>query len=258
MAYRLPLYNKNFPLILFWSQKSGCTIFVKWFFFQLGLLDRALQYNPWVHYYREQIYEQQKNYKENLVEEILLSRKDTIKLVRNPYYRAISSFIALSRNVLLRNKRQQEWKKIKKCLYNCKRYNDEKLLENISFKQFLYYLKKNGAKIGLVDGHRAQQYINNEETYVSNYIHLENFNSYIHEIEGKYELLDSPETILTSKHHQAHKMRKQGHYAEKIITEEIFSKNFLPTYDSFYDRETTELVNEIFKKDFEVYGYEKK
>ena len=29
---RAPHFHPNFPLILFWSQKSGCTSFANWFF----------------------------------------------------------------------------------------------------------------------------------------------------------------------------------------------------------------------------------
>jgi len=53
-------------------------------------------------------------------------------------------------------------------------------------------------------------------------------------------------------------------YTEKFSEIEITEETFLgaspptyPTYESFYDKETILLVNEIFKKDFEVYGYKK-
>ncbi|HFJ9467067.1 TPA: RNA methyltransferase, partial [Bacillus cereus] len=32
---RVPHFNPNFPLILFWSQKSGCTSLAHWFFYQI-------------------------------------------------------------------------------------------------------------------------------------------------------------------------------------------------------------------------------
>jgi hypothetical protein len=46
----LPLYEKEFPLIFFWSPKSGCTSIIKWYFFQIGLLQKAIDYYPWVHF----------------------------------------------------------------------------------------------------------------------------------------------------------------------------------------------------------------
>lgn len=30
---RTPLFHEDFPLILLWSEKSGCTTLLKWFFY---------------------------------------------------------------------------------------------------------------------------------------------------------------------------------------------------------------------------------
>lgn len=257
MLYRFPLYNRGFPIILFWSQKSGCTILAKWFFFQLGLLDQALQYNPWVHYYREQVYEKQKDHQKNLIQDLIQGKK-TIKLVRNPYHRAVSSFLGLARMSFLgKARRRKEWEKIKKTLYNIKKYDDREFQESINFKQYLYYLKNTGTKVVLINAHRGQQYICNEETYVSNYIYLENFVNSIHNIEKKYELLESPETVFESQHHCSHLMKNTENYTEALISKKLLTRKSFPSYDSFYDQETTELVNELFKEDFKMYGYEK-
>lgn len=35
---RIPHYHKDFPLILFWSHRSGCTSLANWFFFKLDYL----------------------------------------------------------------------------------------------------------------------------------------------------------------------------------------------------------------------------
>lgn len=40
---RLPHFHEDFPLILFWSQKSGCTSLALWFFYQINLLETALE-----------------------------------------------------------------------------------------------------------------------------------------------------------------------------------------------------------------------
>ena len=32
---RIPHFHKDFPLILFWSHRSGCTTLANWFFFKL-------------------------------------------------------------------------------------------------------------------------------------------------------------------------------------------------------------------------------
>lgn len=35
---RIPHFHKDFPLILFWSHRSGCTTLANWFFFKLDYL----------------------------------------------------------------------------------------------------------------------------------------------------------------------------------------------------------------------------
>ncbi|PEC57548.1 RNA methyltransferase, partial [Bacillus wiedmannii] len=41
---RVPHFHKDFPLILFWSQKSGCTSLAHWFFYQINLFKEAIKY----------------------------------------------------------------------------------------------------------------------------------------------------------------------------------------------------------------------
>lgn len=61
-------------------------------FFQLGLLNEALDYHHWVHNYRIDIYYKQKEYLANL-NSVLSPDYLRIKLVRSPYQRAVSSYI---------------------------------------------------------------------------------------------------------------------------------------------------------------------
>lgn len=35
---RIPHFHKDFPLILFWSHRSGCTTLANWFFFKSDYL----------------------------------------------------------------------------------------------------------------------------------------------------------------------------------------------------------------------------
>lgn len=91
-TYLLPLYEKEFPIIFFWSPRSGCTTLIKWFFFQNGLLQKAMDYNLWVLLYRMEVYEKAENYKTDISMQLLHGKKDIYKLVRNPYKRDVSSF----------------------------------------------------------------------------------------------------------------------------------------------------------------------
>lgn len=243
---RAPHFHPNFPLILFWSQKSGCTSFANWFFSQIGLYEIAMQYNPFIHNYEYDIYKSKARYITKLSRELLKGEKDTLKLVRNPYKRAVSSFVSLIAPPGIEN---PEWEPIRKFIYN-----DSTCKKKISFKHFLHYLHANGADADYLNPHYSQQYIQGEEEFVTNYIYLEDFSNEISRIETKYNLQTIPlDTLTRSWHHQAPKMIHKGNYAEADITDPSFPR--LPTYQSFYDTEAIQLVTDIFNEDFEAYHY---
>jgi hypothetical protein len=126
--------------------------------------------------------------------------------------------------------------------------------KGLSFKQFLYHMKKIGVKNS--NPHVAQQYIENEEKFIKEYIHLEKFNESIRKLEKKHKLSKAPyQKITQSKHHKAEKMINKGEYSEIVITKEMF-KSGLPTFESFYDEETQSLVARLYEKDFVKYGYD--
>jgi hypothetical protein len=241
-----PLYEKKFPIIFFWSPKSGCTSLIKWYFFQIGLLQKAIDYNPWIHLYRMEVYEKQENYKIKITEQLLNDKRDIYKLVRNPYTRAVSSFLAT-----LINK-------------NIMSVVAPGINNGLSFKQFLYLVKNIGVKRDLINMHIAQQYIEEEELFIQKYIQLEHFSTEIRNIENKYNLLQSPfENIIKSRHHMSQRMNDMGKatfaevkmtFEEVKMSKESFNKP-LPQYKNFYDQETRDLVRDLFKEDFERYGY---
>ncbi|CAM3868078.1 sulfotransferase family 2 domain-containing protein [Cytobacillus oceanisediminis] len=238
IGYYVPLYNKDFPLILFWTPKSGCTTFNKWFFFQIGLIEKVPNRKGGVHGYRDHVYRKEPVYTQGLTNSLIKGNKDTYKLVRNPYRRAVSSFLHTISNQWLISK-----------------FNSD-INKGISFKQFLYHLKDLGPAINKADRHISLQYIEGEERFIKNYIKLEKFANQIREIESKYGLLKAPLSQLsTSPHHFSEMMNNRGEFAETVITKEKFEGNF-PTFKSFYNNETKRLVKEIYSKDFEVYDYD--
>ncbi|KAA6449396.1 sulfotransferase family 2 domain-containing protein [Bacillus swezeyi] len=234
-----PLYKKDFPLILFWIPKSGCTTLNRWFFFQNGLLeDVGQQSEGEVHHYRNKIYTQQPDYMKDLSKHLLENKKDAYKLVRNPFRRAVSSFLATicSPNFI--------------CLF------DRDIDTGLSFTEFLYQLRDLDSEIDSIDRHLGPQYLEGEEEFVNNYIYLEQFNAQIREIENKYRLLKSPLSQLSkSPHHLSALMLKKGNFADAVLTMSSFDWVF-PTYESFYNKETKELVQDIYAKDFDMYGFD--
>ncbi|WP_176345120.1 sulfotransferase family 2 domain-containing protein [Priestia aryabhattai] len=238
-THTLPLYEKDFPLIFFWSPKSGCTSLIKWFFFQVGVLQKAMDYNPWVHFYRMEVYENSDDHIIEIRKQLSNEKKDVYKLVRNPYKRAVSSFLATLGNESIMNQVAPNKN------------------GGLSFKEFLYHVKNIGVSKDLINNHIAQQYIEGEELLIENYVKLEDFSDSMRNIESKYKLLNSPILSLTrSSHHVSHRMQNKGGFADIKMTIEVFN-NPMPTYESFYDDETKNLVENLFAKDFEKYKYNK-
>lgn len=247
IADRIPNYHKDFPVVLFWSQKSGCTSLLKWFFFQIGVLDEAMAYNPWPHYYEFEVYKSPE-YKEELIHCLLTEQKETLKLVRNPYKRAVSQFLILSSSKG-NPYWEKEWEKIHEFFYQ-----DRGSKKGITFKQYLIYVRDFP---GSVDDHFKPQYMEGEELFVQNYLFLEDFTYYIRELEKKYRLKRSKLQELTnSSHHFSKSMVLKGNFANMEVIQDTFSEVNIPTYESFYNDETIELVNHVYQKDFEMYGYE--
>ncbi|MDQ0269722.1 sulfotransferase family 2 domain-containing protein [Cytobacillus purgationiresistens] len=236
----IPLHNHDFPLILLWSPKSACTTMNRWFFYQIGLLqDVATESGGEVHSYRDYVYRKDPEYTEALKLDLLQGKKDIIKVVRNPYKRAVSSYLhTLAAPWLIH-------------------YFNRKIEEGLSFKQFLIELKEMGPQFMTIDRHIGQQYITGEELFNIQYIKIDDLNNQIRRVEKEYGLLKSPLYRLSgSSHHFSKKMKREGNYADQILNIDAFS-NLLPKMNSFYNAETKKLVEDLYATDFLLYGYDK-
>lgn len=94
LSRRTPLYHRDFPFVLLWAQKAGCTFLLKWFLWQLDLLDTALDYGQQgeglaVHHYENQVFKARRFYVRGLARRI---KRDTpiVNFVRCLYARAIA------------------------------------------------------------------------------------------------------------------------------------------------------------------------
>src|SRR5690606_4649078 len=136
------LINHEHKLIIGWTPKAACTVATKLFFSKIGQLEKALNFNPWIHKYR-QVYQ-----KTN----VLIPTKDwkpgflTIKFVRNPYTRAVSGYTHAMIQKYLDKQLSDFFKTSNK--------------HSISFNQYLDYVE---AKINKgLDAHNNKQFIPEE------------------------------------------------------------------------------------------------
>lgn len=212
------LFNENKKIIIDWSAKAGCTNIVTMFFKYIDLYKNFNLKNP------IDIHDKRLEYlKKNMVtDNIMLDNKYLkIKFVRNPYTRAISSYIHYV------------------IVYN----------NNISFFDFLNNLNNNKYKY---DIHYASQHhlLEKKQEIYNEIVKIENINSEIERINTKYNI--KLEYYPLSNHHSQKKL-----YEKKYVgyIKYLNIKN-IPSYRYFYDDERIkQLVYDIYKIDINLYNY---
>ena len=219
---RVPHFNANFPLVLFWSQKV-VALPLHIGFYQINLFKQAIKYDSLIHHYENEVYKNSSDYFIDLVA-ALYAKKDTYKLVRNPYTRAVSSFFSLIAPPYIEN---PAWKPIRKFYYG-----DDICNKPISFKIFLYYLKVKMTDLEQVDSQLIPQYVQGEEEFVTKYIYLENFSTEIVNLEQIYQLKTSPLHTLTKLwNKQKDRSIFKGNFVDADITDPLFPR--FPTHNNF-------------------------
>jgi len=214
----MDLYHPNSKVVFGWTAKAGCTVVVKMFLDHCGLLEEALAYSSWVHDYRE----------------AFLTRCPTdntlvrIKFVRNPYSRAVSSYLAISSP----NGRKQ--------------FSMFQSFDHFSFETFLQYLASGNATW---DIHFDKQFCQGE-TY-DEIVRIEKMDEMMPRINEMYGL--NLNWKFTSSHH----IIKDPTVKTDYQGANDFSKNRGPvgSYKAFYNEENRKLVESIYHDDFIHYGY---
>ena len=220
------VYNKNksnHKFIIDWSPKAGCTVICKIFFDYMNELNKALNYSSWIHDYRQKYYYAKHGF---VNKNLLLSNYFIkIKFVRNPYSRAVSSYIHVMKTNL---------KKI---------FNNE----DMSFYTFLLYLKQ---KKYSNDYHYCLQniYLENKKNIFHHIIKIENLENEIKNLNKLYNL--NLNYDFTSKHH-VKKINKKIDVSDVKFSQIIE----IPNYNNFYSKKTKDLVDEIYKCDIIKYNY---
>lgn len=221
------LYNKEKQILFHTSPKSNCTVVAKMFYEYIGLLNEALEYCPWIHNYTRDKYNIRPK-KDNL-EKVL-----KIKFVRNPFTRAVSSYLHVMNTNL----------------------KDEMKLNNESFFDFLNIIRNKPMYVGA--NHYLPQY---NEKYPNDYfneiIKVENINAEIHRINEKHSIYFNAghdSTHFRSKHISNENSIFVGYTSFDEINKMI-ENNSLSPYSYFYDDNIKNIVREIFAEDILHYNY---
>ncbi len=250
-GFPTPLVNKKHQIAIFFSAKGGCTFLAKWFFLQIGHFDNAklgedfmLNHN-YVHNYRRNKYYPSDEFKKAKAHFLSTRGKDylKIKLIRNPFERAVSSYIHFLYHLSLKKKHINTEFGIS--------LDDSAY----SFEQFLTMLQ--GLNITKCNNHWCIQYQRAEEYFnMDEIIPLRDATGELRRIETKYQLqrTDDFSQMIRSNHHAQNKSMKHEFCGDTKFTYAIQQNR--PPSKYFYNKRLEALVVKIYQKDFEKYDFQ--
>jgi hypothetical protein len=249
-----PLYSQKNKLVVFWNGKAGCSFITKWFFFQCDLLEEAINYNPWIHDYRNQVFTKKENYITNLSDALFDKSVTKIKLVRNPYARAVSAYFAV--NTYFENNRKFDLfhKTERPKIFNfLKRKEDE----GFSFNEFIDFLSHDES----IDTHFIKQTHQLEKTKVFTFhkiIKLENIRDELSKLENELNLKSSSHLNFRNSSHNVTYSKESHSFCGNNVFEFHRSPDLvIPPFKSFYNSSIQKKVLQLYKEDFINYNYSK-
>jgi len=225
-TYSNSIYNNLFycdnnnKICISFTPRGGCSISFQQYLDLVGLLKDGLDYNTFIHHYRNKIFH--KNVKVMNINELIKQQFTFIKFIMNPYIRAVSIFRVQTSH-------------------------------NLSFRQYLNELINN--KIDYFNKndkyHYHQQYIPDEEKIITKYIKIDKNETFeIKLFNG--ELYNFDVNKYTSCHHG-----KKFDHTEFCgdLPKDVVNKHLPKSYKYFYDEEIKQMVDTYYKQDIEHYGY---
>jgi len=240
-----PFYDKENNILIDWSAKAGSALVASMFFEHMGLLDAAHKHNLWIHRYRTEIFQgkdRKKNYPFPLTPEKLLSKKVyKIKIIRNPFTRAVSSYCHTMGRKLgaLHNFTTQD--------------------------SFIDFLKNISLPNSAQDIHWSSQIRAVEKThqgFFNKVCKLENLTEDLKSVNEDLGTSFDFESQSGKSRTPHHTRRKPGssscvsalpHVANVPWSQ--FDVADVPDYKYFYNQESYDLVSKIYREDIELYKY---
>jgi len=211
--------NVNKICITF-TPRGGCSISFQQYLDLIGLLKDGLNYNPFIHVYRSDLF--LPNVKYINIDEIIEQQFTIVKFIMNPYIRAVSIFRAQTSH-------------------------------NLSFRQYLKQLINNEIDYFNQNDkyHYHQQYITGEEKIITKYIRIDKNETF--EIELSNGTLYNLDVNKYSSCHHG-KKTEYKEFCGDLLKDDV--NKMLPiSYKYFYDEEIKEMVDAYYKEDIENYGY---
>jgi hypothetical protein len=247
----VPLASDVLDVALLWNAKAGCTFAVKWLFWQEGVLDEALSYSGWPHDYREQVFCRRPAHAA-AIRRIPALGERAIKFVRNPFDRAVGSYLFFAMWGQRRHDRQHV--DVLNAIAMHLGY-DLDAREPFSFREFVGFLGSLDLKVA--DVHLRQQLSTCEQNN-----RLPGLT--VVRVEESSATLPGLEERLGLRHADLQRLRHSRHDTTRVVSDgfvgdERYTRTLkvpMPRSPSFYDDQLEAAVARLYRGDIEAYRYE--
>lgn len=245
------LINKEKNIMMGWTPKCACTTACKMFFNELGLLEEALEFHPFIHQYRQKVYEPKHRVLTNHFHD-----KDIVKfkVVRDPYRRAVSSYVHYMRDAYTEHNHP--------VIRQIKQLTGDPEPNNISFIDYLNYVSRIDVGKGKTEFHQEVQHdaFEIDNSFEWDYIvKIENIKNDIKKINEKHGLNLSVDGEIGKSFHYTKKIKDFNDIAFDKRAKDIITREgddtIIPDYKFFYNPSIKKRVEQIWGKDIEIYGY---
>lgn len=262
--HRMAYHHPDVPMLLLWSEKSGCTSLLQWFLALTGDLERATAASSWIHDWELGVMKARPGYPDEVAER-LRAGDPVHKLVRDPFARAVSGFFMMS---ILGDDTDHFTVGLRHRL-RTGLYGSSVPGHSFSFLDYLHWLTTLADEHGHlvpaptpgVDDHLAPQRTM-LETMLPNVgvMRLERFDDEVDRLTRTYDLPRVDLRTATTSHH--HTVRATAPTDDPEATVRLHfpiptpAGYPLPQTREFVTPDTVRLVRDLYHVDYEAYGYD--
>lgn len=247
-----PLVTADFPIAVCWAHKAANTTMLKWFLFHTGLLKQAeADYRNQLHLFWYAHSSAQPDYADQCFRALAGPvRKLTVKVIRDPAHRAVSSFLHFVRDP------KKGFRETWRGFLDWKRSAGRDATATATFVDFLHFTIDAGSAGTLRDPHLQPQWNPHQDPFVVHHLPLENLAPRLRHLEQLCDLRESPLAYLSKSPH--HSPPRKGYAwpqeAARLPLDTARLKLLgTPRYESLLDASTLPLVNQAFAGDYEAY-----
>lgn len=248
-----PLVSHDFPVAVCWTHKAANTTMLKWFLFQLGLLDRAqAEYPDQMHLFWYALSSAQPDYADQCFRALAGPvRKLTVKVVRDPALRAVSGFLHFVRDPT--HGFRETWSEFLAWKWS----RGREATSTATFVDFLQFILDATAAGTLHDPHLQPQWNAAQDPFIIQHLPLEDLAPRLHRLEHLCGLKTAPLAALSeSPHHSpAERCQRWPREAARLpLDPDRLESLGTPRYEALLDASTLALIGRAYAADYAAYA----